>query len=111
MVKDSAYYDVLGVSVDASPAEIKKAYYIKVTPTLSSRLGAPLFGCSCFPLLVVTRIGSYGTRLSQINCLGACFLQAKLVHPDKNPGNPDAALKFQVGFPCSIRYLCSIYNH
>lgn len=85
MVKDTAYYDTLGVSTDAPAAEIKKAYYLKV------RSNRSLMSDRMLTAPELTALAMFG------------FLQAKLVHPDKNPGNPDAARKFQVHFQASVQ--------
>ncbi|KAG8489910.1 hypothetical protein CXB51_015598 [Gossypium anomalum] len=62
MVKETDFYDILGVSPSATESEIKKAYYMKI------------------------RFGFYLVVSSE----------ARQVHPDKNPNDPQAAQNFQV---------------
>lgn len=80
MAKETEFYDVLGVCPAASDDEIRKAYYIKVLllacyANSARRVGADLFFFFGFWFLDV---------------------QARQVHPDKNPNDPQAAEKFQV---------------
>ena len=81
MVADKEYYDALGVKPDASVGEIKKAYYLKVSCCCHGSSD------NCVPLVGKGRYS---------RCLSPGCAQARQVHPDKNPNDPDAAKKFQV---------------
>jgi hypothetical protein len=74
MVRETGYYDVLGVSPATTEAEIKKAYYIKVTRAFA--------------------VSARFRWVSPHSCL-LLVLQARQVHPDKNPNDPLAAERFQ----------------
>ena len=81
-VRDTEYYDLLGVSADASDAAIKKAYYhrarvVNVAPSTHHNLDR------------ITLL--FDERLS---IKPSCNF-AEQVHPDKNPNNPDAQTQFQ----------------
>lgn len=82
-VRDTEYYDLLGVPTDASDAVIKKAYYhrARVVNILST-----------FRALQPQRTtSSCDERSTPLRC----GRSAEQVHPDKNPGNPDAQVQFQ----------------
>lgn len=88
MVRETAYYDLLGVPPDATEAQIKKAYYIA-----ARKVSFVLFCWTPFHASGRLAVHISPTCRKPLRCiLPAHCLQC---HPDKHPDDPDAKQKFQ----------------
>ena len=72
-VKDMGYYDALGVTPDATPSEVKKAYMVKARMMHPNPNPYPNPNPTPTPNMV----------------------KARMMHPDKNPDDPDAKVQPQ----------------
>ena len=101
MVKETAFYDILGVTPDATDAQLKKAYYVQARKVTA-----------LFPLpLRAAWKASLLQDIQHITLLALRYVPACLpvqCHPDKNPGDPQAHEKFQeLGAAYQVRVVCA----